>query len=59
MVEPTGAETMAVIQLGGREVVARLSPDATLAPGECRRFTIDMRKACLFDPAGGRLIGHA
>ena len=56
MVEPTGAETMIVIRLGGREVIARVDPDEAQAPGSLMRFAIDMRKACLFDPASEQLI---
>ena len=57
VVEPTGAETMVVIRLGGREVIARVDPDDAQAPGSLMRFAVDMRKACLFDPASERLIG--
>ena len=56
VVEPTGAETMIVIRLGGSEVIARVDPDEAQAPGSLMRFAIDMRKACLFDPASEQLI---
>jgi multiple sugar transport system ATP-binding protein len=56
VVEPTGAETMVVIRLGGREVIARVDPDEAQPPGSLMRFEVDMRKACLFDPASEQLI---
>ena len=56
MVEPTGAETMVMLRLGGCEAVGRVSPDLRLTPGVPARFAIDTRKACLFDPATERLI---
>jgi multiple sugar transport system ATP-binding protein len=56
VVEPTGVETMVVIRLGGREVIARVDPDEAQPPGSLMRFEVDMRKACLFDPASEQLI---
>jgi multiple sugar transport system ATP-binding protein len=56
VVEPTGAETMVVIRLGGREVIARVDPDEAQPQGSLMRFEVDMRKACLFDPTTERLI---
>jgi multiple sugar transport system ATP-binding protein len=56
VVEPTGAETMVVIHLGGREVIARVEPDAAQPVGSQMRFGVDMAKACVFDPATERLI---
>jgi len=57
MTEPTGAETIVVIRLGGHEVLARVAPDVKLKPGEHARFAVDTRKICLFDPATEQLIG--
>jgi multiple sugar transport system ATP-binding protein len=56
VVEPTGAETMAVLRFGDREVVGRFSPDEAPATGEDMPLAIDMTRACLFDPATQRLI---
>jgi multiple sugar transport system ATP-binding protein len=56
MVEPTGAETMVMLRLGGHEAVGRVSPDLRLTPGLPARFSIDTRKACLFDPTTELLI---
>ena len=50
VVEPTGPETMVVVRLGGREVVARFEPDAAPAVGDRVSLAVDMAKACLFDP---------
>ncbi|MFO1071064.1 MAG: sn-glycerol-3-phosphate ABC transporter ATP-binding protein UgpC [Geminicoccaceae bacterium] len=59
VVEPTGAETMVVLHLGGREVVARVDPDAVAPVGQVMRFGVDTAKTCLFDPATERLIQGA
>ena len=56
IVEPTGAETMAVVRIGSREVIARYEPDAAPAIGETVTLAVDMAKACLFDPATEMLI---
>jgi multiple sugar transport system ATP-binding protein len=56
VVEPTGAETMAVLRFGGREIVGRFAPDEAPKMGEQMPLAIDMTRACLFDPSTGRLI---
>ncbi len=56
VVEPTGAETMAVLRCGDREVVGRFSPDEAPKTGENMPLAVDMTRACLFDPATTRLI---
>jgi multiple sugar transport system ATP-binding protein len=56
VVEPTGAETMAVLKFGDREVVGRFSPDEAPKMGEQMPLAIDMTRACLFDPETQRLI---
>ena len=48
--QPTGADTLAMIRLGGREAVARLRAETGARAGERRRFMVDMSKAVLFDP---------
>jgi multiple sugar transport system ATP-binding protein len=50
MIEPTGAETMALVSLAGVEAMAKLKADARPAAGSRAAFTVDMSKACLFDP---------
>ena len=56
MIEPTGAETIVVIRLGGERALARVAPDMQLASGQRASFAIDVRKLCLFDPATEALI---
>jgi multiple sugar transport system ATP-binding protein len=56
MTEPTGAETIVLLRLGGHEVLGRVAPDVKFKSGEVGRFALDTRKICLFDPATERLI---
>jgi multiple sugar transport system ATP-binding protein len=56
LVEPTGAETIAVMRLGDLEVVGRFDPDEAPRLGEEIRLGFDMGHACLFDPETKRLI---
>jgi multiple sugar transport system ATP-binding protein len=56
MTEPTGAETIVVLRLGGHEVLGRVAPDVRLKAGELACFAVDTRKICLFDPETERLI---
>ncbi len=50
VVEPTGADALAYLSLGGANVVARLRPQDVDRPGVTRNFAIDMTRASLFDP---------
>jgi multiple sugar transport system ATP-binding protein len=59
VVEPTGAETMAVLRLGEREIVGRFDPDGAPRTGEKLPLGIDMANACLFDPVSEVLIPRA
>ena len=56
VVEPTGAETIAVLRLGAARDVGRFDPDDAPRMGETMPLGIDMARACLFDPATQRLI---
>jgi len=56
MTEPTGAETIVLLRLGGHDVLGRVAPDIRLKPGERARFALDTRKICLFDPVTERRI---
>ncbi|MEO6301281.1 MAG: sn-glycerol-3-phosphate ABC transporter ATP-binding protein UgpC [Paracoccaceae bacterium] len=56
VVEPTGAETMAVLRIGGKEVVGRFDPNDVPKQGENMVVAIDMTRACLFDPTTEKLI---
>lgn len=55
--EPTGAETMVLFHLGDGEMIARIEPEFAPDAGDKLNLTVDMRKACLFDPATERRIG--
>jgi len=59
VVEPTGAETHAVLKLGEREIVGRFDPDQAPRLGEMLPLGIDMSHACLFDPATQSFIPQA
>lgn len=50
VVEPAGAETIAILRLGDREVTARYDPDLAPDEGDTVSLSINMKKACLFDP---------
>ena len=56
MTEPTGAETLVVLRLGGQRVIGRVAPDVKLPVGAAARFAVDTRKVCVFDPESERLI---
>ncbi|PWT70290.1 MAG: hypothetical protein C5B46_09770 [Proteobacteria bacterium] len=55
--EPTGPDTLALLELGGREVTARLRPESAISAGEHGRFAIDVSRVVWFDPASGRRLG--
>jgi multiple sugar transport system ATP-binding protein len=56
VVEPTGAETIVVVRIGSREVIARFEANAPPSVGETVKLAVDMAKACLFDPDSEMLI---
>jgi multiple sugar transport system ATP-binding protein len=56
VVEPTGAETMAVLRVGESEIVGRFTPDEAPKMGEDMLLAVDMTRACLFDPVTTQLI---
>ena len=49
--EPAGSDTFVTMTLGGRDAIARMRADASVAPGEVFDFAINMEKAVVFDPA--------
>jgi multiple sugar transport system ATP-binding protein len=51
VVEPAGADTFAVTNLGGKEIVARLRADVPIAAGQTARLAFNLDKAVFFDPA--------
>ena len=56
LTEPTGAETIVMLRMGGEKVLGRVAPDIRLTVGATAAFAIDARKICLFDPQTERLI---
>ena len=56
VIEPTGADTLVVLDLGGNEFTVRLEPDVSLKPGQDARFFVDLANLVCFDPKTERLI---
>jgi multiple sugar transport system ATP-binding protein len=56
VIEPTGPDTLVVLNVGGYELTARLEPDLHLRPGDCAEFKIDLTNLVLFDPSTEKLI---
>ena len=56
VIEPTGADTLVVLDLGGNEFTVRLDPDVSLKPGQDARFFVDLAKLVCFDARTERLI---
>ncbi len=50
VVEPAGSDTFAVINLGGKEAIARLRADARVLPGTIAKLAFNLDKAVYFDP---------
>ena len=53
IVEPAGADTFAVMQLGGKHVTARLHAETTAAAGTEQRLAFDLGKVSYFEPETG------
>jgi len=51
VLEPTGADTMAIASVNGHPVTARLKPGDVREVGRTVRLAVDMSRASLFDPA--------
>jgi multiple sugar transport system ATP-binding protein len=56
VIEPTGADTLVVVNLGGHEFTVRLAPDLSLSPGQPARFLVDLSKLVCFDAKSEALI---
>ena len=56
VIEPTGADTLVVLDLGGHEFTVRLEPDVSLKPGQDARFFVDLSKLVCFDAKTEKLI---
>jgi len=54
--EPTGAETVVLLERAGVRLRARVPPDIRLKVGEIASFAVDTRRVCLFDPGTEQLI---
>ena len=53
IVEPAGADTFAVLELGGKHVTARLHAETSAAPGVAQRLAFDLGKVSYFAPDTG------
>ena len=56
VIEPTGADTLVVLDLGGNEFTVRLEPDVSLKSGQDARFVVDLAKLVCFDVKTESLI---
>ncbi|MCB9947122.1 MAG: sn-glycerol-3-phosphate ABC transporter ATP-binding protein UgpC [Rhodospirillaceae bacterium] len=56
VLEPTGADTLTYIELGGATAIARVNPRRAVRPGQTLRLMADMSHASLFDPETERRI---
>ena len=48
--EPAGADTFVTMTLSGKDAIARMRADATVAAGQVFDFAVNMEKAVAFDP---------
>src|SRR5437879_4105391 len=55
VIEPTGPDTLVVLNVGGYELTARLEPDFDLHPGDRAEFKFDLTNLVLFDPSTEKL----
>jgi multiple sugar transport system ATP-binding protein len=53
IVEPAGADTFVVTQLGGKQVTARLHSETTAKPGAPQKLAFDLGKVSYFEPGTG------
>jgi multiple sugar transport system ATP-binding protein len=56
VIEPTGADTLVVLDVGGQPFSARLEPDVALKPDTQARFVVDLSKLVCFDATSETLI---
>jgi len=54
--EPMGADTIAIGEWNGIEILARLSPEAGLRAGKSTPVQVDLSKVVLFNPESGERI---
>ena len=59
VVEPMGAETFVQVVLSdGARVIARVSPECALKPGDAAAFSVALEHAVFFDAATGLAVGR-
>jgi multiple sugar transport system ATP-binding protein len=56
IVEPAGADTYVVMQLGGKSVTARLHAETTATPGVAQELAFDLGKVSYFEPGTGQRL---
>ncbi|MBY6136947.1 ABC transporter ATP-binding protein [Leisingera sp. XS_AS12] len=56
IVEPAGADTYVVMQMGGKHVTARLHAETSAEPGKAQRLAFDLGKVSYFAPETGQRL---
>ena len=56
MVEPSGADTYVVTEIGGKQVTARLHAETTATAGGKLKFAFDLNKVSYFEPMNGQRL---
>ena len=56
VIEPLGSDTLVFFSIGAVEVIARLPPSTSAAPGNEIRLCIESEKIHLFDPVSERSL---
>jgi multiple sugar transport system ATP-binding protein len=56
IVEPAGADTYVVMQMGGKHVTARLHAETSAQPGQMQPLAIDLGKVSYFAPETGQRL---
>jgi ABC-type sugar transport system ATPase subunit len=56
VVEPLGSDTLVLLAVAGRELIARLPPHVPVRPGESLRLWPDLERLHLFEAGSGRAL---
>ena len=56
VVEPTGAETELLLEVGGEQIIVVMHGRTAVRPDETHRLVIDAAKAHVFDGASGKRL---
>lgn len=56
MVEPAGADTYVVSELGGKQITARMHAETSATPGSKLTFAFDLNKVSYFEPSSGERL---